>query len=154
MNQDKTIKKFKSIRDKYHRIQDIDSDLFERFDYAKDVAKCHGCELFNPLNRVLDQDHFIKCKKNRECSYVIKEYNKLYKNRLLMRKIENDYSHSIFVTLSQEKPKLIVRKTKKMIPWNNVFSEKYDELSEEQRYSLISLIEEDGGEYKIDWNDL
>jgi len=153
MKRDEVLKKLRKIRDQYNNIQDKDSLQFERFDDAKDMAKCHDCEMFIPLNREFDKDHFAKCRKDRHCGIVAKEYSKLFKIRMEMREIEKEYSKNVFALLCKEDPALINRKSNKRVSWASAFGEKYELLSDDKKYSLIALIEEDGGEYRVLWDE-
>ena len=62
---------------------------------------------------------------------------------------EYPYAKEIFELLSPIKPRLIVRKDKSVVEWDSVFPESFDELSPKLRKSLISIVEEDGGRYRI-----
>ncbi len=153
MKKEEILKKLKRVREQYNKIQDKESIQFERFDEAKDMAKCRGCELFMPLNKEFDIDHFSKCKKDKDCGNVAREYSKLFKIRMEMREIEKEYSKSVFSLLSKEDPALINRKSNKQVSWSASFGERYELLSDDKKYSLIALIEEDGGEYRLSWDE-
>ena len=65
------------------------------------------------------------------------------------RDIKSEYSQMIFEYFSRLNPLLINRKTKETITWKDVFSDSFDKLSDDQVRSLIPLVEEDGGKYRI-----
>ena len=77
------------------------------------------------------------------------ERAKLNKMKDVYYIIERDYSKAIFEYLSAYKPTLIVRKTQEVVEWESVFPFSFNEITVDQIKSLIALIEEDGGRYRI-----
>ncbi len=63
--------------------------------------------------------------------------------------VKKEYSLSIFKYFSTIKPDLIVRKTGELVTWNSIFPESIVSPSDDQVRSIIALIEEDGGKYRL-----
>lgn len=78
-----------------------------------------------------------------------KENKKLEKIKGKYSEVEREYAKTIFESFSKTKPKLLVRKTKEIIAWDKAFPGGFDNLSDDQIKSIIPLIEEDGGRYRI-----
>ena len=51
--------------------------------------------------------------------------------------------------LSQEQPTLIRRRDKTEVSWVEAFGTEYEALTTELKASIVALIEEDGGQYRI-----
>lgn len=100
----------------------------KQIEYSKQQEKYDSCSLTGRSN---------KSKENLEI--VKKEYEE----------IKLEYSKMIFSYFSKKKPSILVRKTKEVIPWDDAFSSDFDDLSEDQVRSIIPIIEEDGGRYRL-----
>ena len=151
MNREEVMKRLKKIQALYHVEQDKDSEQQEKFDSVRSKAKCISCSRFVTIDKELKEDIFRTCEKKRECVLVKNEYQKLLK----IRKKYNDtckvYSEQIFDILAEEKPPLLVRRTEERVSWDSVYTSEYNDLSDELCDVLISMIEEDGGRYRIVW---
>ncbi len=78
-----------------------------------------------------------------------KENKKLEKIKGKYSEVAREYAKTIFEFFSETKPNLLVRKTKEIIAWDKAFPIGFDSLSDDQIKSIIPLIEEDGGRYRI-----
>lgn len=78
-----------------------------------------------------------------------KELKKLDKIKEKYSEISKDYAKAIFDYLSTMMPELVVRKTKETVSWESVFPESFSEITDDQVKSLIAIIEEDGGRYRL-----
>ncbi len=63
--------------------------------------------------------------------------------------IRDVYARKIFEYLSQEKPILIRRRDKTEVPWLDAFGTDFEMLSVELKASIVALVEQDGGQYRI-----
>ena len=61
----------------------------------------------------------------------------------------DSYAQKVFQILSREKPVLLRRRDKTLVPWEDAFGNDYSQLSPERKGSLVALIEEDGGQYRL-----
>ena len=59
------------------------------------------------------------------------------------------FSKAIFDFLKDSAPVLIRRRNNQKVNWSDAFGSDFSELSVELRGSLIALIEEDGGQYRL-----
>ncbi len=107
------------VRDKYKELQ---------LEYSKQREVCDSM----PEGRALE-----------------KENKKLEKIKGKYSEVEREYAKTIFEFFSETKPKLLARKTKEIIAWDKAFPVGFDSLSDDQIKSIIPLIEEDGGRYRI-----
>ena len=94
-------------------------------------------------------------------SYNDKNSRKLERERKQLERTKEgykackeEYARSIFNLLSKEGPDLMVRTSKAIIPWKSAYDKEYDMLTEDQKRTLIPLVEEDGGRYRIVYDEV
>ncbi len=59
------------------------------------------------------------------------------------------YAKKIFDFLKNIKPVLIRKRSNQKVPWDEAFGTDFSKLSNEVKGSLVALVEEDGGEYRL-----
>ena len=64
-------------------------------------------------------------------------------------KFKESYSKKVFEVLSETKPVLLRRRDKQEIAWTEAFGTDFEMLSPELQASLIALVEEKGGQYRL-----
>lgn len=62
---------------------------------------------------------------------------------------KKNYARKIFETLSENEPSLLRRRDKKVVEWSKAFGTDFESLSPELQASLVALIEEKGGQYRL-----
>ena len=82
-----------------------------------------------------------------------RQMKRVNKQKEKLSEVESEYAKTIFDYLSESKPSLIVRKTKEIIAWDKAYPSSFDALSEDQITSIVALVEEDGGRYRINTAD-
>ncbi len=119
--------------DKTNALHDIEA---MREQYAEMQLKCSD-----------EQEKYDSMKEgNREREKQLKRLETLKEK---YSEVKKEYSLSIFKYFSTIKPDLIVRKTGELVTWNSIFPESIVSPSDDQVRSIIALIEEDGGKYRL-----
>ena len=111
--------RIQSIREQYR---------LKQVEYSKQQEKHDSCALAGLNNKT-----------NEKLEIVKKEYED----------IKLEYARMIFSYFSEQKPSILVRKTKEIISWDEAFPSDFNLLSEDQVRSIIPLVEEDGGRYRL-----
>lgn len=69
--------------------------------------------------------------------------------RVEQNQARDRYAQHVFNYYSATKPILIRDVSKEEVSWRDAFGESFDDLSDGLRDSLVALIEEDGGQYRL-----
>lgn len=75
--------------------------------------------------------------------------NKLQKAKTEEANFRELYAKEIFTYFEKKKPMLIHRKSNKKYAWQEAFGNDYSQVSPELKHSLIALIEDDGGQFRL-----
>ena len=62
---------------------------------------------------------------------------------------KENYARKIFEMLSERKPSLLRRRDKEVTEWLSAFGADFESLSPELQASLVALVEEKGGQYRL-----
>lgn len=123
--------------------------ILEQKNYKVINGKCILCEKYLENSDVPIEKKFYNCAC---CNYYnkvrlcIDEYLSVYNE---LKKVSKEYAKEIFETLKKEKPNLLVRTTKEIIKWNQAFPEDFNDVNTNLYSTLIALIEEVAGRYRI-----
>ncbi len=120
MDEKKALKNLEEARERFQKMQIEFSGLHESYDSLKEGSK--------------EKD---------------KQAKQMDKAKKVYSDIKEQYAKSIYEYYSLIKPDLLVRKTKETIQWMDAFSMSFKELSEDQLKSVIALVEEDGGRFRV-----
>ena len=123
--------------------------MHERYGDLKVKAKCIICpigkaEIYLPM----DQKH-LQCNNNRACKAVVNGYKKLIKAEKDQAAVRELYSKRIFNFCCDKQPELLLCQTGETVQWNDAFGQEFDDTTLAQRNSLVALVEEDGGKYRL-----
>ncbi len=123
--------------------------LQDEYDKARVDARCSACSIYIK-NEGFPQEQWVKeCYDKKNCQKVIIANNKLVENEINKDEIKNRYASKVFSFFSKQKPMLLRRKDKITVSWEDAFGQDYDSLEKGLRNSLVALIEESGGRYRI-----
>ena len=64
-------------------------------------------------------------------------------------KFKEKYASKVFAFLSDRKPELVRRRDNQVIKWEDAFGNDFSKLPPELWASLVALVEEKGGQYRI-----
>ena len=123
--------------------------IIEQKNYKVINSKCISCETYLENSDVPIEKKFNNCS---NCKHY--EKVKVYLDEYLlliheMKNISKEYASVIFEVLKNEKPKLLVRMTKEIVLWDQVFPGEFKDVEKNLYSSLIALVEEVAGRYRI-----
>ena len=134
---------------KYVKLDKLSTNAFLKHEKLLKSTDCFTCEVYYAdLNRAAEE-------RNKNCagckySYVGEAYHEfLTASDNVDKYIQNEYSKVIFDILSELKPDLIKRGTGDIFSWEEVFPKTFDECNKNNRKALFSIVEENGGPYRI-----
>lgn len=138
---------------KYHKQlmkdEDAVSELYNLLDEARFVAKCRNCEMEKEYSKKMFEDRYVSCKADKICIAVTDVANKIKQDERKAKSTREEYGERLFDILRDYKPLLIFLKDQSEKQWEEVFGRDYSALSDNQKVSLIALVELDGGLYRI-----
>ena len=142
-------KDFDRIRKKYLNILERRYKAQNKYNEARIEANCSVCYLFDKNDGIKYSEWLTECDTLKKCKKVTESYLYFEKIAKEYLDIQEQYANVIFSNLSSYKPKLVERKNNKVLEWDDVFNSSNILVDEEMNKSLVALIEEDGGKYRI-----
>jgi len=119
----------------------------EKYDDARLEARCKSCKVNTSDLELQFEDRCKNCRKDSACINVKKLHDELSTARKKEDEYTEKYAKLVFDKLSEIQPNLIRRKDKEKIKWSDAFGKDFTVLSINEKRSIVSLIEEDGGKY-------
>ncbi len=121
----------------------------ESYDKIRIVAKCCECSVYKKNEGIPQQEWKSECKEKGICKKVLETYLKLVENEKIKDDVKERYARNVFIFFSKDHPLLLRRKDKTTISWEEAFGLEYESLEKGLRNSLVALIEESGGRYRL-----
>ena len=126
------------------------SDLYDLLDEARCNADCGGCENEEKYSKMIFDDRYTQCMPDKACDLVVKTAVKIKHVVRKEQDCRDKYGRKAYEILKEYNPVILSIRDDSEMPWSRVFNtEKYQDLSEEQKTSLIALIELDGGVFRV-----
>ena len=142
-------KKLKKTHQQLMQAKEKVSSLYDLLDEARFIAKCRNCEKEKEYSKSLFEQRYISCKSDEACETVVDIAEKIKQAASKEKTIREEYGKVLLRILTEFDPVLINVRDHSEKQWDEVFDSEYDMLSEEKRVSLIALVEEDGGLYRM-----
>ena len=134
----------------YNKLRKVHEKKLAEYQKITILNRCTSCLVYKSEMIIKFEERFKKCGM---CEKFEKVYSAFYDVVLSFESLEKfekeQYGRAIFDLLSQLKPKLLVRKNNEVISWGEAFPSAYSLFTSQQIKALISLIDEDGGKYRI-----
>ena len=141
------------IKKKAKEYNKTSSNSYEKeaaYQEACERASCYDCEIDEDETSLPFEKRYSRCKKAKCCVSVVKKHAELIKAMREHDEAMIEYAKAIFEEFSNVKPILYNRITKKDAKWEECFPAKFsDVIKEDKINALISLIELDGGRYRL-----
>jgi len=125
------------------------SELYEVFDEARFIAKCRGCDKELAYSKMAFSERYSSCRSDEACKAVSKIAGKIKQAEKQEESTREAYGKKLFKILAEYQPVLTHTKDKSDIAWIDVFGTDYSRLSNEEKVSLVALVELDGGLYRL-----
>ena len=135
-------KEFESILQKKIRIQNL-------LNKARMDSGCILCDIGQNESNTPLELRYKNCRKDKKCLSVIKFYQQLMDIKTKEIELIDRYSFAIFDCYSSNNPKLRNDITNEITDWKTVFGDDFTKLTQTQKISIVSIIEEDGGEFRF-----
>ena len=110
---------------------------------------CFDCAIYEMDSQKKFEVRHKKCSTCKRGAKVITAYNNYAESSQKVDLLLSNYANVIFNVLKEDKPKLIHRRTNKVMKWEDVFPSSFKSVTPALRNALIALIEEEGGAYRI-----
>lgn len=123
--------------------------LQEIYDKIRVEAKCSVCSVYKKHEGYSQENWKSECKEKGICKKVLDANLKIVENDLLKDSIKERYARNVYNFFSTKKPKLLRRIDEAIIEWEDAFGYDFDGLEKGLRNSLVALIEESGGKYRL-----
>lgn len=124
-------------------------EIHKDYGEIKVAACCKTCSI-NQSDMDLPLEERCKhCKREVNCKKVVKCHKKLVLSELKQQGIRNTYAKKVFDYYSRTNPLLIRCQSGESVCWIDAFGDSFETTSVGQRNSLVALIEEDGGQYRL-----
>ena len=135
-------KEFESILQKKIRIQNL-------LNKARMDSGCILCDIGQNESNTPLELRYKNCRKDKKCLSVIKVYQQLMDIKTKEIELIDRYSFAIFDCYSSNNPKLRNDITNEITDWKTVFGDDFTKLTHNQKTSIVSIIEDDGGEFRF-----
>lgn len=139
---DKIQKKYINALERRYKAQKV-------FNEVRINAECSLCPIFNINDGGSYSSWMTECDTKKSCKKVVESYQYFEKIAKEFSIIQEMYANIIYKNLCISKPKLIRRKDNEVLDWEAVFESDNMVLDEEKQKSLVALVEEDGGKYRV-----
>ena len=147
---EKTLKKeMKKLHVQLMKAEDNISELYDIFDQIRFIAGCRSCEKEKEYSNLLFMDRYTSCRSEGPCKSVSEIAAKIKDSEQKEKKIREEYGAKLFDILKEFNPAVICLKDRSITSWDKVFGSCYSRLSEDDKVSLIALVEFDGGMYRL-----
>lgn len=140
---------FVTEHDEYTMILKKGIRLQEIYDKVRVEARCSACGILKKNEGFSQADWKSECKTKGACKKVLEACLMLEENDKLKDEIKDKYAKNVFDFFSVQSPKLLRRKDNAMIEWKEAFGNEFEKLDKGMRSSLVALIEESGGRYRL-----
>ena len=110
---------------------------------------CILCDVGQKESSIPLELRYKNCRKDNNCLSVIEVYQQLMDIKTKEIELIDRYSSVIFDYYSSNNPKLRNDITDEITDWKTVFGEDFTKLTQTQKSSIVSIIEDDGGEYRF-----
>ncbi|MBE5743143.1 MAG: hypothetical protein E7358_00305 [Clostridiales bacterium] len=141
--------KIKNEQKKYNTVVNYVYKCEQLYMKESSKAACFNCAVFEKYRNLALGDRYKQCYNCSACDNVVEAYNKYLYAQAQVDEVIKVYAKVIFEELSIIKPKLISRLDKTTVTWENVFPLNFQEVPDTLMKSIVALIEEDGGKYRI-----
>ena len=142
-------KELKKLHDQLLKDENEASELYDLLDEARFMARCRNCGEEKIYSKKPFEDRYVSCKASEMCKAVSDMANKIKQAERKEKSTREEYGKKLFAVLQDYKPLLIFLKDQSEKQWEEVFGRDYSALSDNQKVSLIALVELDGGLYRF-----
>ena len=140
---------FAKEHDEYTMIFKNGIRLQNIYDKVRVEAGCSACSILQKNEGVSQVDWKSECKTKGACKKVLEACLKLEENDKHKDEIKDKYAKNVFDFFAIQSPKLLRRKDNAVIEWKDAFGNEFENLDKGMRSSLVALIEESGGRYRL-----
>ena len=114
-----------------------------------DKANCINCQIALDDMELPLAKRYRRCGKCKDVPRILADLNVYLNASAEVDKIQAEYAKRVFNLLKVLKPMLLVRAKKEKITWEKAFPNSFSQLPATLYSSLVALVEEDGGRYRV-----
>ena len=148
----KTSDLLKEFDTEHRELEDIRLQVIEaqeKFENAQDSARCSTCEIGTADSKKDFYERYQNCKFGLKCGKTCKLFKEFAELRKKEDAFRDKYASKVYAYLSEYKPDLINRQSKETERWVDAFGDDYSGIDPNLKTSLVALVEEVGGRYRI-----
>lgn len=141
--------KYAKYHKQYIKLTSEYSNIQELFNQERVNAGCDNCDNSKKEKKKKIDEWCENCKSDKACKKVVKIHNELISVKDKLTVVRDNYAEVIFNNLLKKEVKIINIRTKQVSEFSEIYGNTFSSITSEKKDSLVSLIEEDGGLYRV-----